>query len=364
MYFGTSDQFYLVQLRLFGKRTNPPKNGKTSTCIRLKRKVVNRMFPQESFGYQSPAKNVFAQNFSKFHSEKLATVTGVSEIVKNIFVEGITWQRGSYRDRNFHISCRKMDSCSSEDVPKAKRVRATINWTDTKLETCLQQVKVSKCHLGKGLNAKYELVASILNAKNEHFKDSVLIGPKLNAKVDKAIINYEGKFLCIEANKSGFEGNRDDETNYMSIELLAKSLYEYIKKEEEAKVAAKSGLGDLSKQKAGLEASALGLSNRTMKAAISRMASSDRSSGGYQSRSSTGNSPVPTEDPTGSSLESFAKSKTQEATISMERWEEEKRVSNIRVAMAERNMLLEVKKLKLAKDKLRYDLLLLKSQNR
>lgn len=170
-----------------------------------------------------------------------------------------------------------------------------------------------------------------LQYENEHFKDSVLTGPNLNAKVDKAIINYEGKFLCIEANKSGFEGDRDDETNYMSIQLLAKSPYEDIQKEEEkAKVAAKSGLDDLSKQKAGLEASALGLSNRTMKAAISRTASSDRTSGGHESRSSTGNTPVPTQDPMGSFLESFAKSKTQETTISMERWEEEKRVSNIR----------------------------------
>ena len=217
-----------------------------------------------------------------------------------------------------------MDSSSSEDAPKAKRVRATINWADTKLEACLQQVKVSKCHLGKGLTAKYELVASILNAKKEHFKDSVLTGPNLKAKVDKAIINYEDKFLCMEANKSGFEGDRDDETNYTSIELLAKSLYEDIKKEEDAKVAAKSGLDDLSKQKAGLVASALGLSNGTMKAAISRTSSSDRSSGEHESRSSTTNTPVPTEDPMGSFLESFAKSKTQEATISMERWEEEK----------------------------------------
>ena len=56
----------------------------------------------------------------------------------------------------------------------------------------------------------------------------------------------------MEANKSGFEGDRDDETNYTSIELLAKSPYEDIKKEEEAKVAAKSGLDDLSKYKAGL----------------------------------------------------------------------------------------------------------------
>ena len=225
-----------------------------------------------------------------------------------------------------------MDSCSSEDVPKAKRVRATINWTDTRLEACLQQVKVSKCHLGKGLTAKYKLVASILNAKNEHFKDSILSGPNLKSKVDKAIINYEGNFLCMKANKSRFEGDRDEETNYTSIELLAKSLYEGIKKEEEAKVAAKSGLDDLSKQKAGLEASALGLSNRTTKAAISRTPSSDRSSGGHESRSSTTNTPVPTEDPIGSFLESFAKSKTQEATISMERWEEEKRVANIREA--------------------------------
>ena len=97
-----------------------------------------------------------------------------------------------------------MDSCSSEDVPKAKRVRATINWTDTKVEACLQQVKVSKCHLGKGLTAKYELVASILNAKNEHFKDSILSGPNLKSKVDKAIINYEANFLCMKANKSKF----------------------------------------------------------------------------------------------------------------------------------------------------------------
>ena len=257
-----------------------------------------------------------------------------------------------------------MDSSSSEDVPKAKKVRATINWTDTKLEACLQQVKVSKCHIGKGLTAKYELVASILNAKNEHFKDSVLTGPNLKAKVDKAVTNYEEKFLSMEANKSGFESDRDDEKNYTSIELLAKSLYQDIKKDEESKVAAESGLDDLSKQKAGLEASALGLSNRPMKAAISRTSPSDRSSREQESRASTINTPVPAEDPMGSFLESFAKSKTQEATISMQRWEEEKRVANIREAMAEKNMLLEERKLKLAEDKLQYDLLLLKSQNR
>ena len=207
-------------------------------------------------------------------------------------------------------------------------------------------------------------MASIINAKNEHFKDSVLTGPNLKAKVDKAVINYEGKFLCMEANKSGFEGDRDDETNYSSIELLAKSLYEDIKKDEESKVATKSGLDDLSKQKAGLEASALGLSNRPMKAAISRTSPSDRSSGEQESRASTINTPIPADDPMGSFLESFAKSKTQEATISLQRWEEEKRVANIREAMAERNMLLEERKLKLAEDKLQYDLLLLKSQNR
>ena len=68
--------------------------------------------------------------------------------------------------------------------------------------------------------------------------------------------------------------------------------------------------------------------------------------------------------PMGSFLESFTKSKTQEATISLQRWEEEKRVANIREAMTEKNMLLEERKLKLAEDKLQYDLLLLKSQNR
>ena len=108
----------------------------------------------------------------------------------------------------------------------------------------------------------------------------------------------------------------------------------------------------------------MGLSNRTIKAAISRTLSSDRSSRGHESRSSTTNTLVPTEDPMGSFPESFVKSKTQEATISMERWEEEKWVANIREAMAERNMLLEERKLKLAEDKLQYDLSLLKSQNR
>ena len=90
-------------------------------------------------------------------------------------------------------------------------------------------------------------MASIFNAKNKDFKDSVLTGSNLKAKVNKAVINYEGRFLCMEVNKSGFESDVNDETNYASIELLAKSLYEDIKKDEESKVATKSGLDNLSK---------------------------------------------------------------------------------------------------------------------
>ena len=130
-----------------------------------------------------------------------------------------------------------MDTESNRQLKKA---RTTISWTDEKLEACLQQVKVSKCHVGKGQAAKYEFVASILNSRNELFKDSALTGPNLKSKVEKAMINYEGKFLAMEANKSGFEGDRDDESNYTSIEFLSKSLFEDVKKEGDAKTVLRS----------------------------------------------------------------------------------------------------------------------------
>ena len=59
-------------------------------------------------------------------------------------------------------------------------------------------------------------------------------------EVQKAMINYEGKFLAMEANKSGFEGDRDDESNYTSIEFLSKSLFEDVKKEGDAKTVLRS----------------------------------------------------------------------------------------------------------------------------
>lgn len=254
-----------------------------------------------------------------------------------------------------------MDTESNRQVKKA---RTTITWTDEKLEACLQQVKVSKCHVGKGQASRYEYVASILNSRNELFKDSALTGPNLKSKVEKAMINYEGKFLAMEANKSGFEGDRDDESNYTSIEFLAKSLFEDVKKEEDAKVDSKNSAEELSKQKAGLEASVLGLSNRPMRESILRSNSSELVTTGSSksSRSSVLTTPIPAEDPMGSFLDSFAKSKSQEAMISREKWEEEKRASITREAMAERTMQMEERRLKLAEDKLQYDILLLKSQ--
>ena len=80
------------------------------------------------------------------------------------------------------------------------------------------------------------------------------------------------------------------------------------------------------------------------------------------SQSSVLTTPIPAEDPMGSFLDSFAKSKSQEAMISREKWEEEKRSSITREAMAERTMQMEERRLKLAEDKLQYDILLLKSQ--
>jgi hypothetical protein len=51
----------------------------------------NRVFPQESFGHQTPPKKNVAQKNSKFHYEKLAAVTGVSKILNYVFVEGVNW---------------------------------------------------------------------------------------------------------------------------------------------------------------------------------------------------------------------------------------------------------------------------------
>jgi hypothetical protein len=253
----------------------------------------------------------------------------------------------------------------NEDQRQVKKALTTIAWTDAKVVACLEYIKVHKCHVGKGLTTKYELAASVLNATNSFFKESTLTGANLKSKVDRAMVNYEGKFLNMEANKSGFHGDRDDKSNYTSLELLAKSLFEDVQKDEEAKVEAKNGIDDLAKQKAGLEASALGLSNRPNKGAIRRVDSVDALPTGSSkgSRSSTNSAtPIPIEDPMGSFLDSFAKSKCQEASISREKWEEEKRSSLVREEMAQRNMLMEERKLKLAEDKLQYDILLLKTQ--
>lgn len=254
----------------------------------------------------------------------------------------------------------------NEDQRQVKKARTTITWTEPKVVACLEYVKVHKCHMGKGQTTKYELAASVLNATNSFFKESSLTGANLKSKVDRAMVNYEGKFLNMEANKSGFHGDRDDESNYTSLELLAKSLFEDVKRDDEAKMEAKNGIDDLAKQKAGLEASVLGLSNRPMKGAISRVDSVDGlptgSSKGSRSSSTNSATPIPVEDPMGSFLDSFAKSKCQEASISRERWEEEKRSSLIREEMAQRNMQMEERRLKLAEDKLQYDMLLLKSQ--
>ena len=114
---------------------------------------------------------------------------------------------------------------------------------------------------------------------------------------------------------------------------------------------------------AGLVASVLGLSNRPAKGAILRSTSSELTSTGSSKTSrSSFNSPIPAEDPMGSFLDSFAKSKSQEAIISREKWEEEKRASISREAMTERTMRMEERRIKLAEDKLQYDILLLKSQ--
>ena len=251
----------------------------------------------------------------------------------------------------------------TENNRQVKKARTTITWTNEKLEACLQQVKVSKCHVEKGQAAKYEFVASILNSRNELFKDSALTGRNLKSKVEKAMINYEVKFLAMEANKSEFEGDRDDESNYTSIEFLSKSLFEDVKKEGDAKIVTKNSAEELSKQKAGLEASVLDLSNRPTKGAIPRSTSSElTSTGSSKSSRSSFNSPIPAEDPMGSFLDSFAKSKSQEAIISREKWEEEKRASISREAMTERTMRMEERRIKLAEDKLQYDILLLKSQ--
>ena len=126
-----------------------------------------------------------------------------------------------------------MDTESNRQLKKAQ---TTISWTNEKLEACLQEVKVSKYHVGKGQAARYEFVASILNSSKKLLKGSALTGLNLKSKVENAMINYEGKFFTMEANKSGFEGDMDVESNYTSIEFLAKSLLEDVKKEEDAKV--------------------------------------------------------------------------------------------------------------------------------
>ena len=254
-----------------------------------------------------------------------------------------------------------MDTDSNRQVKKA---RTTISWTDEKLDACLQQVNVSKCHEGKDQAARYDFVVSILNSRKELFKDSAPTGPNLKSKVEKAMINYEGKFLTMEANNSGFEGDMDDKSNYTSIEFLSKSLFKDVKKKEDAKVDSMNSVEELSKQKVGLKASVLGLSNRSVTGAISRSSSSELTSTGSSksSRSSFLTSPITAEDPMGSFLDNFAKSRSQEALIPREKWEEEKRASITQEVMAKRTMQMEERRIKLAEDKLQYDMLLLKFQ--
>ena len=65
-----------------------------------------------------------------------------------------------------------------------------------------------------------------LNSHSDEFRVVNVSGPNVKAQVDKAVANYVGTYLKETSNKSGFNGEVENDENYTEIMGLAKYIHE------------------------------------------------------------------------------------------------------------------------------------------
>ena len=110
-------------------------------------------------------------------------------------------------------------------APLKKAIAATITWTDAKVLAILEQCYLSKPYSAKKVIAGYETVAAILNTRSGEFKTVSVSGANVKARLDKAVASYVGTYLSESANKSGLDGDIEDEENYSNIMMMAKKIH-------------------------------------------------------------------------------------------------------------------------------------------
>lgn len=110
-------------------------------------------------------------------------------------------------------------------IPKKPR-QAKINWNDAKLIAILEQCYINKPYGTKKVAAAYETVSATLNAHCEEFKAVPVSGANVKTRMEEAVASYVGTHLSDASNKSGFDGDKDDESNYSDLMLCATKIHE------------------------------------------------------------------------------------------------------------------------------------------
>ena len=111
---------------------------------------------------------------------------------------------------------------------KGKEKRFTIVWTNTLLKELLTFIYTKRYHLEKSFARGCEKVALNLVNESPYFKNYTLSGAVCKSRADSAINAYQTKFLEQGSNKSGFSGDREDESNYSEVEWMAKKIYDEV----------------------------------------------------------------------------------------------------------------------------------------
>ena len=97
-------------------------------------------------------------------------------------------------------------------------------------KTCvvLERAYVDKPYAAKKKTDAWVTPAAMLNAKCVLFMtpNPYIMGANVKSKVENAIARYAGTYLTDIADKSGFDGDVDANTNYSDVLLWAKIIHE------------------------------------------------------------------------------------------------------------------------------------------
>ena len=130
-------------------------------------------------------------------------------------------------------NCDEKSSGESEDIvtfsPLSKKLRLpTTSWDAEKTCVVLERAYVDKPYAAKKKTDAWVTPAAMLNAKCVLFMtpNPYIMGANVKSKVENAIARYAGTYLTDIADKSGFDGDVDANTNYSDVLLWAKIIHE------------------------------------------------------------------------------------------------------------------------------------------